>query len=91
MTIEGSAGADEVDAQWTPAWPGVDRPRRGDGDVELGQHRPGVAQERLAGRRQLDASAGAVQQAAAELGLQRLDSLTQRWSGDVQRAAARRK
>ncbi len=75
--------ADEVDPQQARL-AGVDPPRGGHGDVELGQHRPGVAQERLAGRGQLDAAAGAGQQADAELLLQAGDLLAERGLGDVQ-------
>ena len=63
---------------------GVDAPGGGHRDVELGQHRPGVAQERLAGGGQLDPAAGAVQQPAAELLLEPADLLAQRRLGDVQ-------
>ena len=75
--------ADEADPQ-PPGLAGVDPARGGDRAVELGEHRPGVAQERLAGRRQLDPPARAGQQREPELVLQRPDLLAERRLGDVQ-------
>ena len=63
---------------------GVDRAGGGDGHVELGEHGAGVAQEGLARRGQLHPAARALQQRAAELGLERVDLLAERRLGDVQ-------
>ena len=75
--------ADEVDAQ-QPRLAGLDPPDGRDRDVELVEHRARVSQERLAGRGELDAAAGAVQQPASELILEPRDLLAQGRLGDVQ-------
>ena len=75
--------ADEVDPQ-SAGLAGVDPPRGGDRAVELAEQLTGVAQERLAGRGQLDPSARAGQQRAAELLLELAYLLAQRRLGDVQ-------
>ena len=82
-TIESSAEPTNDDPQH-PGLAGVDRPRGGDGHVELGQHGARVAQEGLARRGQLDAAARALEQRAAELGLERANLLAERRLGDVQ-------
>ena len=81
---------DEVDAQHARGRRrsrGPSPPRR-----RAGEHRAGVAQERRAGRRQLDAPAGAGQQQHPELRLQRPDLLADSGGWEMcSRAAARRK
>ena len=69
--------ANEVDAQ-PPGLAGVDPPRGRHGALELRKQRPCVAQERGAGRGQLNPPAGSHQQGKPELILQRADLLAQR-------------
>ena len=82
-TIDSSAEPTKL-TRSTPAWPASIAPGGGDGDLELGEHRAGVAQEGRAGRRQLDSPARAGEQRAAQLLLQRADLLAERRLGDVQ-------
>ena len=48
------------------------------------QHEPGLAEQPLAGRRQLDAARRPFEQLQAELGLELADALRQRWCRHVQ-------
>jgi hypothetical protein len=75
--------ADEADAKAADL-AFADPPSRGDRAVELGQDRAGVAQERRAGRGELNAPARPLQQEHAQLVLEPAQLLAQRGLGQMQ-------